>query len=75
MGKNFLIYTDNFYPLQGGAEKAIENLIYRLIEDGNKVQVITMIPEFEGYNKEFQYPIHRLIEDPRYQNYLLIMDI
>ena len=45
MGKNFLIYTDNFYPLQGGAEKAIENLIYRLIEDGNKVQVITMIPE------------------------------
>ena len=62
MGKNFLFYTDNFYPLQGGAEKAIDNLIYRLIEDGHQVHVITIIPEFEGFNKEFQYPIHRLIE-------------
>jgi glycosyltransferase involved in cell wall biosynthesis len=62
MGKNFLFYTDNFYPLQGGAEKHLENLISRLIEDGHQVHVITMIPDFEGYDKEFKYHIHRLIE-------------
>ncbi len=62
MGKKFLFYTDNFYPLQGGAEKHLENLISRLMEDGHRVHVITMIPNFEGYDKEFKCQIHRLIE-------------
>ncbi len=63
MGKRVLIYSDNFYPLQGGAEKHLDTLITRLIEDGYQVEVITMIPKVEGFNKEFTYPIHRIITE------------
>ena len=48
MMKKILIYTDNFYPLQGGAEINLERIIERLIEDGYSPDVLTLFPEFSG---------------------------
>ena len=62
MGKRILINSENFYPLQGGGEKHLEQLLQRLISDGFEIEVITVIPEIEGYEKDFNYPVHRIIE-------------
>jgi len=62
MGKRILINSENFYPLQGGGEKHLEQLLQRLMLDGFEIEVITIIPEIEGYEREFDYPVHRIIE-------------
>ena len=62
MGKRILINSENFYPLRGGGEKHLEQLLQRLISDGFEIEVITVIPEIEGYEKDFDYPVHRIIK-------------
>ena len=55
--KKILIYTDNFYPLLGGAEINLERIIERLIEDGYSPEVLTLFPEFSDDEREFEYPV------------------
>ena len=63
MGKRVLINSENFYPIRGGGEKYLENLILKLIQDDYEIEVITVIPEVEGFDKKFEYSITRIIED------------
>ena len=63
MMKKILIYTDNFYPLQGGAEINLERIIERLIEDEYSPEVLTLFPAFSGDERNFKYPITRIISD------------
>ena len=51
MGKRVLINSENFYPIRGGGEKYLENLILKLIQDDYEIEVITVIPEVEGFDK------------------------
>ena len=52
-----------FILFKGVPEIHLERLISNLIDDGYKPEVLTLFPEILGEDREFDYPITRLITD------------